>query len=62
MLNFIFFKPSLYRILIDAKRTHATTSQFRTADMGLYTCVAKNVLGKAHAAAYLAVDGASTLR
>jgi len=33
-----------------------------TTDMGLYTCVAKNVLGKAHAAAYLAVNSASIYR
>ena len=29
---------------------------FSTADTGLYTCVAKNVLGRTHAAAYLAVN------
>jgi len=32
-----------------------------TRDTGLYTCVAKNVLGKSHAAAYLAVNQSSKL-
>lgn len=27
-----------------------------TSDQGMYTCVARNVVGRAHAAAYLAVD------
>ena len=31
---------------------------FSSSDTGLYTCVAKNVLGRTHAAAYLAVNSA----
>eukprot|EP00090_Calanus_glacialis_P042058 TRINITY_DN74719_c0_g1_i1.p1 TRINITY_DN74719_c0_g1~~TRINITY_DN74719_c0_g1_i1.p1 ORF type:complete len:166 (+),score=10.74 TRINITY_DN74719_c0_g1_i1:287-784(+) len=32
-----------------------------TTDQGMYTCVARNVVGRAHAAAYLAVDRGSML-
>ena len=31
------------------------------SDMGMYTCVARNVVGRDHAAAYLAIDQGSRI-
>ena len=31
------------------------------SDMGMYTCVARNVVGRDHAAAYLAIDHGSRI-